>query len=76
MSIIRQLSYSLVKYNTNCFSTLTTRRPQILKHLKIISNEKMSSFKFSSVDVLQVEHNPKEHQFFVKLGKGIHLYTN
>jgi hypothetical protein len=70
MSICRQFYYSLVR-NRNRVSNLSTNNRQILSQLN--EWQTMSSFQFSSVDELKVEHNLNRHEFYVKLGKGFHL---
>jgi hypothetical protein len=66
MSICRQFYYSLV-HNRNRVSN----KRQILSQLNVLQT--MSSFQFSSVDELKVEHNLNRHEFYIKLGKGFHL---
>jgi len=70
MSICRQFYYSLVR-NRNRVSNLSANNRQILSQLN--DWQTMSSFQFSSVDELKVEHNLNRHEFYVKLGKGFHL---
>jgi hypothetical protein len=71
MSICRQFYYSLVHNNRNHFSNLITNKRQILSQLN--EWQTMSSFQFSSVDELKVEHNLNRHEFYIKLGKGFNL---
>ena len=70
MSIVRHLNRCLFGYHKTVINC--PKRVELLSdRIRYNAVWKMSSFKFSSAEELKVEHNPKKHQFFVQMGRGL-----